>query len=198
MLRVAILGAVAVGSFSAIFFGFADSNRNSAIHPGPPVIYRYPYAKVSIPKGSSSIAIGTMIRYSPEWVTGLVPIREIRGQVALHAIPAGAPLTTSDFGLKSPLYYPRGYPKRVSASQTPAQMSGQLPARSYPSDLELAPGVWVNGKAFDDIDVANATLIGYCRSVRSFQAHNPDIPFATFCWRSRSSARPQVTYPSGT
>jgi hypothetical protein len=49
------------------------------------------------------------------------------------------------------------------------------------------PGVWVDGSPREtaiDEHVANGTLVGYCRSVRAFQAHNPEIPFATKCWRA--------------
>jgi hypothetical protein len=49
------------------------------------------------------------------------------------------------------------------------------------------PGVWVDGsprEAAIDEHVANGTLVGYCRSVRAFQAHNPEIPFATKSWRA--------------
>lgn len=96
-------------------------------------------------------------------------------------------LTAADFALRGPIYYPRGYPKSVSASQIPAKMHGYLGPASFTSDLAVAPGVWVDGspsKAVIDEHVANGTLVGYCRSVQAFQAHNPKIPFATKCWRT--------------
>ena len=77
------------------------------------------------------------------------------------------------------------YPKSVPASQTPKKMTGYLGPRSFASDLAVAPGVWVDGspqEAAIDEHVANGTLVGYCRLVRAFQAHNPEIPFATKCW----------------
>jgi hypothetical protein len=187
--RAAIISAlVVVGALLVVLFVFVSRNRNSVIDhdggPGPPPRL-YLYAKVPIPKGTSGLAIGKMIRYSPEWVNGAVPVGNARGEVAIRTIPAGAPLTAADFGLPGPMYYPRGYPKHVPASQIPAEMTHQLPAQSFPSDLEVAPGVWVDGSPSEanlDVHVANGTLVGYCRSVRAFQAHNPQIPFATKCW----------------
>jgi hypothetical protein len=37
-----------------------------------------------------------------------------------------------------------------------------------------------------DEHVANGTLVVYCRSIRALEAHNPEIPFATNCWRTRT------------
>jgi hypothetical protein len=112
---------------------------------------------------------------------------EVRGEVTIRTIPAGARLTAADFALRGPIYYPRGYPKSISASQTPRKMTDYLGPRSFASDLAVAPGVWVDGsppKAAIDEHVANGTLVGYCRSVQAFKAHNPTIPFATRCWRT--------------
>ena len=150
-------------------------------------------AKTAIPKGTSGRTIATKGLYSTETIN---PDRQLAkgaftgpsgfgGEVTTRAIPAGAQLTAADFALRGPIYYPRGYPRTVSPSQTPANMSDYLGAKSFPADLAVAPGVWVDGSpqaAAIDEHVANGTLVGYCRSVRTFQAHNPGIPFATKCW----------------
>jgi hypothetical protein len=118
---------------------------------------------------------------------GFVDPSEVRGEVTTRIIPAGVRLTAADFALRGPIYYPRGYPKTVPASQTPAKMHNYLGPPSFASDLALAPGVWVDGspsEAAIDEHVANGTLVGYCGSVQAFQAHNPKIPFATKCWRT--------------
>jgi hypothetical protein len=112
---------------------------------------------------------------------------EVRGEATTRTIPAGARLKTADFTLRGPIYHPRGYPKSVLASQTPAKMHDYLGPPSFASNLAVAPGVWVDGspqEAAIDEHVANGTLVGYCRFVRAFQAHNPKIPFATKCWRT--------------
>jgi hypothetical protein len=191
--RTAIVSAFVVGGFFAIFFGFPHHNRNSVPCTGclpRPVLV----AKVSIPKGTSGAVIGTKTLYSTKHVQwsqmikgALIDPAEVRGEVTTWTIPAGARLTAADFALRGPIYYPRGYPKRVSASRTPAKMSHYLGPPSFASDLAVAPGVWVDGspsEAAIDTHVANGTLVGYCRSVQAFQAHNPKIPFATKCWRT--------------
>jgi hypothetical protein len=99
-------------------------------------------------------------------------------------------LTAADFALRGPIFYPRGYPKNVAPSQVPVKFknSNYLPPASFPSDLEVAPGVWVDGKpsaADTDTHVANGMLIGYCLPVHDFEAYNPDVPFASKCWRYR-------------
>jgi hypothetical protein len=162
--------------------------------PPPGVPLSVLVAKVSIPKGTSGRVIDTKALYSTRFVQwrrmikgAFVDPSEFRGEVATRTIPAGARLTAAEFALRGPIYYPRGYPKSVPASQTPAKMSHYLGPRSFASDLAVAPGVWVDGsppRAAIDEHVANGSLVGYCRSVRAFQAHNPEIPFATKCWRT--------------
>jgi hypothetical protein len=192
--RGAILGAFVVGAFSAIFFGFLDHNRTLVACTGCQLPRPVLVAKVSIPKGTSGRAIATSALYSTKYVrwsatakSASIDPSEIRGEVTTRTIPAGARLTAADFALRGPIYYPRGYPKSVPASQTPAKMHDYLGPPSFTSDLAVAPGVWVDGspsKAVVDEHVANGTLVGYCRSVRAFQVHNPKIPFATKCWRT--------------
>lgn len=191
-LRTAIVSAFVVGGFLAVFFGFLNHTRNLVSCPGcvpRPVLV----AKVSIPKGTSGGVIGTEGVYSTKYVQwtrmvngALIDLSEVRGEVTTRTIPAGARLTAADFALRGPVYYPRGYPKSVPASQTPTKMTHYLGPPSFASDLAVAPGVWVDGslsEAAIDEHVANGTLVGYCRSVRAFQAHNPNVPFATKCWR---------------
>ena len=120
-LRVAIVSALAVGVFLVVFFGFVRSNGVPPRSFGPPGMY--PHARVSIPKGTGGAALATMIRYSTQWSEGLVPAGHLRGEVAIRTIPAGAPLTSGDFKLRSPIYYPRGYPKPVPASAIPVAVS---------------------------------------------------------------------------
>jgi hypothetical protein len=134
--------------------------------------------------------IDTKTLYSTKYIQrsqmvkgALMDPSQVRGEVTNRAIPAGARLAAADFALRGPIYYPRGYPKSVSASQTPARM--HLYFGPSASRLALAPGVWVDGLpagAAIDVHVANGTLIGYCRAVRAFEAHNPKIPFAAKCW----------------
>lgn len=189
-----MVSAFVVGGFVAVFFVFLNHNRNPIPCPGclpPPPVF---VARVSIPKGTSGRVIYTEGLYSTrafqpnQMVKGaLIDPSEVSGEVTTRTIPAGARLTVADFALRGPIYYPRGYPKSVSASQTPAKMSHYLGPPSFASDLAVAPGVWVDGSPQDtaiDEHVANGTLVGYCRSVRAFQAHNPKIPFATKCWRT--------------
>jgi hypothetical protein len=195
-LRAAIVSAFVVGGVLAIFFGFLSHNRHSVACTGCDMPRPVIVAKVSIPKGTSGWVIGTKSLYSTksvqpsQMVKGAVAVidpSEIRGEVTTRAIPAGARLTAADFALRGPIYYPRGFPKSVSASQTPVRMSDYLGPQSFTSDLAVAPGVWVDGspqEAAIDEHVANGTLVGWCRSVRAFQAHNPKIPFATKCWRT--------------
>ena len=196
-LRTAIVSTFVVGAFAAVFFGFMDHSVNSRscgkCPPPPPLLI----AKVSIPKGTGGRVIIEKTLYSTTYVRrnqtvkgALLRPLDIRNEVATRTIPAGALLTTADFALRSPMYYPRGYPKSVPASQTPAEMSHQLGPQSFPSDLALAPGVWVDGSPSEanlDLHVANGTLVGYCGAVRAFQAHNPDIRFAAMCWRTPDS-----------
>ena len=187
--RTAIVSAFVVGGSLAVFYGFLDHSRNSAPCTGclpRPILV----ARVSIPKGTSGTVIGTKTQYSTKYVQrsqmvggAVMDPSQVRGEVTTRAIPAGARLTAADFALRGPIYYPRGYPKSVSASQTPARM--RLYFGPSASRLALAPGVWMDGLpggAAIDVHVANGTLIGYCRSVRVFEAHNPKIPFAAKCW----------------
>jgi hypothetical protein len=195
--RTAIVSAFVVGGFLAIFFGFLNHNRSLVACAGCQLPRPVFVTKVSIPKGTSGRVIGTKALYAVKYVQyvqwsqmakgGLFDPSAVRGEVTTRTIPAGVRLTAADFALRGPLYYPRGYPKSISASQTPAKMSHYLGPPSFDSDLAVAPGVWVDGspsKAAIDEHVANGTLVGYCRSVRAFQAHNPKIPFATKCWRT--------------
>src|SRR5262249_9531010 len=110
--------------------------------------------------------------------------RDFRGEVTARRIARGEQLTAADFRLSERIYYPSSYPKTVPRSQTPAKMHLYFGPQS--SDLALAPGVWVDGApagADIDVHVANGTLLGYCGSVRTFEAHNPEIRFAAKCWR---------------
>jgi hypothetical protein len=192
--RTAIVGAYVVGGFLAAFFGFLNHNRGPLNCTGCGLPRPILVAKVSIPKGTSGSMIGTEPLYATKYVQRtqlaegvLVDPSEVRGEVTFRTIPAGARLTAADFALRGPIYYPRGYPKSVSASHTPAKMHDYLGLPSFTSDLAVAPGVWVDGspsKAVIDEHVANGTLVGYCRSVQVFQTHNPKIPFATRCWRT--------------
>jgi hypothetical protein len=195
--RNAVVAAFAAGVFLVVFFVFLNHHNRVTCHGcgQPPTVL---VAKVSIAKGTSGSVIAAQGLYSARRVRlnqvangALVDPSAFRGEVATRAIAPGAQLTAADFALPGPIYYPRGYPKVVSASQTPHEMSDYLGPPSFSSDLALAPGVWVDGspsQAAIDKHVANGTLIGYCRSVRAFQAHNPDIPFATKCWRARPSS----------
>jgi hypothetical protein len=192
-LPTAIVSAFVAGGFVAVFFVFLNHNRNSAPCPGCLLPRPVLVAKVSIPKGTSGTVIGTglystkMVRMSQMVKGAFIDPSQFRGEITTRPIPAGARLTAAEFALRGPIYYPRGYPKSVSASQTPAKMSDYLGPPSFTSDLAVAPGVWVDGspqEAAIDEHVANGTLVGYCRSVRAFQAHNPEIPFATKCWRT--------------
>jgi|SRR5579871_1103008 len=191
-LRIAVASALVVGAALAIFFGFVA--RNGAAAPCYACGLRLPFplavAKVPLPKGTSAAALDSKsLRWKEiprsKFVAGMISDpREIRGEIAIHAIPAGTPLNASDFGLRGPIYYPRGYPRRIPASQVPGEMSRMIgPARAG-QDIEVAPGVWIDGSTTDaalDTHVANGTLIGYCGSIHAFQAHNPDVPFATWC-----------------
>lgn len=186
----ALVSAFVVG---ALVVGFALNHKSEPVTctgcgmPTPVLV-----AKTSIPRGTGGTAIAAKPLISvKELPSGqiakdaLMSPSEFHGEVAARAIPAGTLLTAADFALRGPIYYPSGYPKSVSSSQTPAKMVDYLGGRSFPSDLAVAPGVWVDGSpAQADIDthVANGTLVGYCSSVLAFQAHNPQIPFATKCW----------------
>ena len=135
--------------------------------------------------GTKGLYSTKMVRVSQMVKGAFIDPSEFRGEVTTRTIPVGARLTAAEFALRGQIYYPRGYPKSVSASQTPAKMSDYLGPASFASDLAVAPGVWVDGspqEAAIDEHVANGTLVGYCRSVRAFQSHNPEIPFATKCW----------------
>jgi hypothetical protein len=190
--RTAIVSAFVVGAFLAIFFGFLDHNRTPVACTGCQLPLRVLVAKVSIPKGTSGRAIDTRamystksIRWSPTVNGVLADPSEVRGEVTIRTIPPGARLTAADFALRGPIYYPRGYPKSVPASQIPAKMHDYLGPSSFTSDLAVAPGVWVDGppsKAVIDEHVANGTLVGYCPSVQAFQEHNPETLFAAKCW----------------
>ena len=192
--RTASVTASVVGAFLAISFGFLNHNRGPVNCTGCGLPRPILVAKVLIPKGTSGRVIATSALYSTNYVQrnqmvegALMDPYEVRGEVTTRTIPAGARLTTADFALRGPIYYPRGYPKSVPASQTPAKMHDYLGPPSFTSDLAVAPGVWVDGspsKAVIAKHVANGTLVGYCRSVRAFQAHNPKIPFATRCWQT--------------
>lgn len=153
-------------------------------------------SRVSIAKGTSGSALATNRLYSTRLLPhgrrvagALMDPWEVRGEVAIRTIPARALLTTADFALRGPIYYPRGYPKSAPAAQLPERirMSHELGPPRSGAYLEVASGVWADGSTSEaalDTQVANGTLVGYCRSVRAFQAHNPRIPFATKCWRN--------------
>ena len=180
-----------VGASLAILF-VLNHNGDRRVIPPPGMPLSVLVAKTSIPKGTSGRAIdinGLYTTKNVRWrqtVAGaFIDPSEFRGEVAIRTIPSGARLTVTDFALRGPIYYPRGYPKTVPASQTPTRMFHYLGPRSFASDLAVAPGVWVDGspaEAAIDEHVANGTLVGFCGSVRAFQAHNPAIPFATKCW----------------
>ena len=185
--------AFAAGAFLLVFFVFVNRHSNPVpVIGGPPTVL---VARAAIAKGTSGRVIAAKVLYSVKAVRMSQIVKgafsgpsEFRGEVAARAISPGAQLTAAEFALRSPIYYPRGYPKTVPASQTPAKMSDYLGPPSFASDLAVAPGVWVDGspaEAAIDEHVANGTLVGYCRSVRAFQAHNPEIQFATKCWRAR-------------
>jgi hypothetical protein len=195
--RTAIVGTLVMGAFLAIFFGFVNPNRSLVSCTGCQMPRPVFVTKVSIPKGTSGRVIVTRALYATKYLqygrwsriakSALVDPSGVRGEVTTRTIPAGARLTAADFALRGPIYYPHGYPRRVSASRTPAKMHDYLGPPSFTSDLALAPGVWVDGSpapAAVDEHVANGTLVGYCRSVRAFRAHNPRVPFATKCWRT--------------
>jgi hypothetical protein len=190
----AVVAAIVIAAMTSIggAAAFLNHKGNSVPCTGCQLPRPVLVAKVSIPKGTSGRVIGTKALYSTKYVRwspmvkgALVDPSEARGEVTTRNIPAGAQLTADDFALRGPIHYPRGYPKSVSASRTPAKMSDYLGPPSFASDLAVAPGVWVDGspsEAATDEHVANGTLVGYCRPVRTFQAHNPEIPFATKCW----------------
>jgi hypothetical protein len=195
-LRIAIVSALVVGAALAIFLGLAARGSSAAPCTGcglERLPVPIPVANAPIPKGTSALALGgKRLRWKniprSKFVAGMLTnTHEVSGEITLRAIPAGATLTDADFGLRGPIFYPAGYPKSVPASQVPAKFvkSNYLPADTYPSDLEVAPGVFVDGKspaAAIDLHVANGMLIGYCRQVRDFEAHNPDVPFESKCW----------------
>jgi hypothetical protein len=194
--RIAIVCALVAGAFLAIFLGFVA--RGSAAAPCYHSNYTLPVevltANASIPKGTSGAVIGSSSLVSGKPIARdecvgdrLVALNGVRGEVTIRTIPAGAELTAADFALRGPIHYPSGFPKRVPASQIPAKMSLMVGPPRDGLDLELAPGVWVDGSTADaaiDEHVANGTLVGYCASIRAFQARNPDVPFATRCWRT--------------
>ncbi len=206
-LRIAIVGALVLGASVAIFLGLVTrdsaaapctgcrysvgtTNHGYAFGALPATIY---VAKVSIPKGTSGNAIGDKqlsFKSIPrsQFVTGMtIDPRQVRGEVAIRTIPAGATITAADFALRGPIYYPSRYPKRVPASDLPAWITNSRWLPDNPSDFAVAPGVWVDGSSSEstlDTHVANGTLIGYCAPIQAFQAHNPDVPFASKCWRS--------------
>lgn len=190
--RTAAVGALVVGVFLAIFFGFSNRDRNVLVCTGCQLPRQVSVARVSIPKGTSGSVIDAkglfsteFVRWSPKLEGAVDPV-QVRGEVTIRTIAAGARLTAADFALRGPVYYPHGYPKRVPATQTPAKMSHYLGPPSFAFDLAVAPGVWVDGspsEAAIDMHVADGMLVGYCRSVRAFEGHNPEIAFATKCWR---------------
>ena len=199
-LRTAIVSAFVVGGFLVIFFTPGNHNHNvdsfrfvNPLHTGvtctgcgmmpePTLV-----TKVAVAKGTSGTDIALKeLSSSQAPKRSSVDPRQFRGEVTTRAIPAGAVLTAADFALRGPIYYERGFPTWVSASQIPAKMSRWIGPAGSRGDLELAPGVWVDGSTADaaiDEHVANGTLVGYCRSVRAFRAHNPKVPFATKCWQ---------------
>jgi hypothetical protein len=194
--RTTIVSALVVGGFLAIFFGFLNHNSSAVACTGCQLPRPVFVTKVSIPKGTSGTVIGTRALYAIKYVqyaqwsqmakgVALFDPSAVRGEVTARTIPAGVRLTAADFALRGPIYYPQGYPKVVPTSRTPAKM--HLYFGPSASRLAVAPGVWMDGSppgVAIDVHVANGTLIGYCRSVRAFQAHNPKISFATKCWRT--------------
>lgn len=194
--RTAIVSVFVVGGFLAIFFGFLNHNGGpvacTGCQPPRPIFV----TKVSIPKDTSGTVIGTSGLAATKYVqyaqwrqmaksVALFDPSEVRGEVTTRTIPAGVRLTAADFALRGPIYYPHGYPKVVPTSQTPAKM--HLYFGPSASRLAVAPGVWVDGSppgVAIDVHVANGTLIGYCSAIRAFEAHNPEVQFATKCWRA--------------
>jgi hypothetical protein len=201
-LRIAVVSSLVVGVIFAIFFGRVNRPATADSFPKGTTctgcgLERLPIpiavAKVPISRGTSALGIGSKsLRWKSiprsEFAAGMLSNpQEVPGEITIRAIPAGATLTDADFGLRGPIFYPSGYPKSVPASQVPAKFvkSNYLPADTYPSDLEVAPGVFVDGKppaATTDLHVANGMLIGYCAQVRNFESHNPDVPFTSKCW----------------
>src|SRR5438067_1675526 len=125
-LRISIVTAVVVAASLAIFLGFvARSGKAAPCHEcGYDLPIDVLVAKVSIPKGTSASAIEShkltstkSLRQSERLPGMLWGPSEIRGEVAIRTIPAGALLNASDFALRGPIYYPRGYPKSIPASQ---------------------------------------------------------------------------------
>jgi hypothetical protein len=187
--RLAIVAVVLVTAFIAVFFLSDGRNHPQVVIAGP---YHVLVAKVSIPRGTSGRMIATRGLYSEQFIEPRQLAKgefgdpsQFRGEVTTRTIPAGGRLTAAEFALRGPIYYPTGYPKVVSAAQTPRRMVHYLGTRGWPHDLEVASGVWVYEwppQATIDEFVANGTLVGFCGSVRAFQAHNPGISFATKCW----------------
>jgi hypothetical protein len=191
----AISGGVALGASAFLVVFFVLLNHNQPIqNTGWDGAAQVLVARTAIAKGTPGKDIWSKVLFSSRLVRSsqvkpgaFADPESFRGEVTVRRIYRGEQLTAADFALRSPIYYPRGYPKSVSPSQTPAEMSDYLGPPSFTSDLAVAPGVWVDGsprEAAIDEHVANGTLVGYCRSVRAFRAHNPEIPFATKCWRT--------------
>jgi hypothetical protein len=187
--RLAIVAVVLVTVFVAVFF-LSDGRNHPQVVIAPP--YHVLVAKVSIPKGTGGRSIATSGLYSEKFIEPRQLAKgefgdpsQFRGEVTTRNIPAGAQLTASEFALRGPIYYPTGYPRVVSGAQTPTRMVHYLGPKRWPHDLEVASGVWVRESppqpTIDEF-VANGTLVGFCGSVRAFQAHNPGISFATKCW----------------
>ena len=187
--RLAIGGVIVLAVCVAVFFRASSRNHPQVVVSGP---YYVLVAKVSIPRGTNGRVIATKGLYSEKFVEPRQLRKgefgdpsEFRGEVTTRTIPAGARLTAAEFALRGPIYYPTGYPRVVSGAQTPRRMVHYLGSGRWPHDLEVASGVWVREfppQATIDEFVANGTLVGFCGSVRAFQAHNPEISFATKCW----------------
>jgi hypothetical protein len=190
--RTAIGSALLVGAFLVILFGFLNHNGGARPCHGCGLLPEGSVAAVSIPKGTSGSEIASRSLVSAKLVRSskglLVSLYQVRNDVVIRTIRAGALLRVADFALPGPIYYPRGYPKNVPATEIPdrIRMSRELGPPRSGGYVEVARGVWVDGSISDaalDEHVANGHLIGDCRSVRAFQAHNPKISFRTKCWR---------------
>jgi len=194
--RTAFVCVLVVGGFLAIFFGFLNHSRSAGACTGCQLPRPVFVTKVSIPKGTSGTVIGTRALYAIKYVqygqwsqmakgVALFDPSAVRGEVTTRTIPAGVRLTAADFALRGPIHYRHGYPEVVPTSQTPAKMDRYFGPSA--SRLAVAPGVWMDGSppgVAVDLHVANGTLLGYCSSMRAFEAHNPEIQFATKCWQA--------------
>jgi hypothetical protein len=143
--RTAIVGAFVVGAFLAIFFGFLNHDRTLVACTGCQLPRPVFVAKVSIPKGTSGSAIATSALYSTKYVQrnqmvdgALIDPSEVRGEVTIRTIPAGARLTAADFALRGPIYYPAATPRAFRPPRprprctTTSGLQASLPTSPWP------------------------------------------------------------------